>query len=319
MAPLFSKRQRDVRLFSLLRRQFGVFSRAQALGLSVTDKELSHSVHKGELVRVCYGVYRAAAVEETWHQKVMVGWLRGGDSAFASHQCAAAAWGLDGYRQGVVEISTHRRIASTNDCVFHRVREPWPGDVQPFGPFRVSSPTRTLIEIAGSSDLTTVELALDDCLRKGLTSVARVRWRLDQVGAKGMRGAVGIRRILDERDPGLRPESLFERKFLRLLSDHRFPQPQTQYDIRDASGLIGRVDFAYPPARVAVEADGYRFHSGKAQWEKDRVRRNRLEAAEWRVLHATWDQIAHRPDDVLGPLRALLLDTFGDQLALSGS
>jgi very-short-patch-repair endonuclease len=71
--------------------------------------------------------------------------------------------------------------------------------------------------------------------------------------------------------------------------------------------VIGRVDFAFPQHKIVVEVDGYRFHSGKARWEHDRVRRNRLEAAGWRVLHATYDQLRSRPASIVQPLRKLIV------------
>ena len=310
-----SKRDDD-QFAALVRRQFGAFSRGQALAHSVTDRQLSSRVRRGDLAAVCYGIYCVTATPDTWHRRVVVACLRGGESAFASHQCSAAAWGIEGFQPRMVEVSTQRRISQVDEATFHRVVEPPPGDVQDLGPIKVSSPTRTLIEISGSADDEGIELALDDCLRKRLTSVARLRWRLEKVGARGMRGARRLRRILDRRDNELRPETVFERKFLWLLAHAGLPMPHTQYEIRDAGGFIGRVDFAYPSARVAIEADGYRFHSGRTHWERDRTRRNRLEASGWRMLHTTWDQVIRRPDDILRPLRTLLLPTFGDQLPL---
>ena len=36
---------------------------------------------------------------------------------------------------------------------------------------------------------------------------------------------------------------------------------------------------------LAIETDGYRWHAGKARWQKDLSRRNRLTVVEWRVMH----------------------------------
>jgi very-short-patch-repair endonuclease len=102
------------------------------------------------------------------------------------------------------------------------------------------------------------------------------------------------------------PESVLERRVSRLLAARALPVPQRQLRIYDEAGLIGRVDFAFPSHKVILEVDGYRFHSAKAHWEKDRERRNRLEAAGWRVLHTTYAQLRSRPEAIIEPLRKLL-------------
>ena len=84
------------------------------------------------------------------------------------------------------------------------------------------------------------------------------------------------------------------------------PPPVSQYEIRDQGKLLARVDFAYPEAMVAIEADGYRYHSGKVSWQRDRIRRNALTTRGWRVLHVTWDDLQTRPDEVTSEIRVAL-------------
>ena len=67
-----------------------------------------------------------------------------------------------------------------------------------------------------------------------------------------------------------------------------------------------RVDFAYPAARVAIEADGFRWHSSRQQWDRDRARRNALTAMGWTVLNVTWAELRDNPDAVINTISALL-------------
>ena len=58
-------------------------------------------------------------------------------------------------------------------------------------------------------------------------------------------------------------DSPLETRFLQLLRRSRLPAPRRQYEIHDEGTFIARVDFAYPEIRLAVEVDGYRFHSSR--------------------------------------------------------
>jgi very-short-patch-repair endonuclease len=58
---------------------------------------------------------------------------------------------------------------------------------------------------------------------------------------------------------------------------------------------------------VAIEADGYRHHSGKVAWQRDRVRRNALTIRVWRVLHVTWEDHEARPYEVVAEIRGALV------------
>lgn len=69
---------------------------------------------------------------------------------------------------------------------------------------------------------------------------------------------------------------------------------------------MGVVDFAFPASCLAIEADGYRWHSGRVHWEHDRERRNRLTLAGWRVIHVTWSDLSRRPEAVIETVRRAL-------------
>jgi hypothetical protein len=263
-------------------------------------------VQTSEWRRVKAGVFRVTAAPATWHQSVMTACLVGGPSAFASHTTAATLWGLEGFRPGEIHISTAARPRALERVSFHQVVCPPPGDVQEIGPIAVSSPTRTLLELSARCPAELLEIALDDALRRRLTSIARIRWRLDKVGAKGRPGVRRLRQLATARHRTPLPESALERRFLRMLSTKKLPPPALQYVVKDEDGFVARLDFAYPDLKVAIEVDGYRHHSGRLRWERDRARSNRLEAAGWRVIRATSDQLRARPDEVFGPLARLL-------------
>ncbi len=62
-------------------------------------------------------------------------------------------------------------------------------------------------------------------------------------------------------------------------------EPVPQYEVRDAGGrFLGRVDLAFPAARVAVEYDGRAVHEREDVFARDRQRQNLFVRAGWVVL-----------------------------------
>ena len=111
-------------------------------------------------------------------------------------------------------------------------------------------------------------------------------------------GALGT--LLDDRTEARpRSQSEFERRLLQLFSGAGLPMPKTQYEVALPSGRRAYLDFAYPDARLAIEADSYRHHSSRIDWARDRTRNNDLIALGWRVLPVTWDDLVHRPTELL--------------------
>jgi very-short-patch-repair endonuclease len=99
------------------------------------------------------------------------------------------------------------------------------------------------------------------------------------------------------------PASRLEAKVAERLKQSDLPRPESQWEVRDGGRLLARVDFAYPEAKLAIEADGYRFHSGRAAWQRDRVRSNALTSRGWLVLRVTWDDLSRRSDEVAAEIR----------------
>ncbi len=73
-----------------------------------------------------------------------------------------------------------------------------------------------------------------------------------------------------------------------------------QYEVRDGSRFVARVDFAYPDHRVAIEADGFRYHDNRRGFDDERARGNQLEAMGWRVLRVTSKHLEQNPEGVVG-------------------
>ncbi|HEU5485061.1 MAG TPA: DUF559 domain-containing protein, partial [Microlunatus sp.] len=66
------------------------------------------------------------------------------------------------------------------------------------------------------------------------------------------------------------------------------------------------LDIAFDAARVAVEVDGWAYHSKPAVFETDRHRQNALVLDGWLVLRFTWTMLTADPDYVLRVTREAL-------------
>lgn len=260
---------------------------------------IQYRVRTGRWERVARDVFRLAGSPTSWRQTLLAACLAWGPGAVVSHLAAAALWRLAGFEMELVHLTVPRsRKRARGPGIVHRHALPR-ADVTTIEGIPVTTPARTLIDLASVTPAEAVEEALDDALRRGLVSIPHLRRRLAALARPGRPGVALMRRLLDARDPSAAtPQSVFERRVLRVFREADLPEPVLQYEIRDGDQLIATVDFAFPETRLAIEADGYRWHSGRRKWDHDRARLNRLTLLGWRVIHVTWTDLTRRPETV---------------------
>lgn len=295
----------DAACGELAREQHGVISRAQARDLGFTARAIVRRLESGRWETMHPAVYRIAGSPSSWEQRLMAGILLGGPGALASHRAAAELWELAGVPRGLIEIATPRRLREVG-VIAHGTRRSRlrPADVDGIPRTDVA---RTLLDLGAVVPSWVVESALDDALRRHLTSLRQLRARLQIDGGRGRRGAGVVRALLEGRDPAEAiPESVLETRLARLIAEAYLPPPIRQYEVRADGVFIARIDFAWPEALLALEADGYATHSARADWRRDRTRRNALTERGWLVLHATWEDVTERPNALIQQLRRAL-------------
>lgn len=232
--------------------------------------------------------------------------LAWGPEAVISHRSAAALWRMAGFVADLVELIVPRNRRRALPGIIHRPIALPAGDVTSVDAIPVTTVARTLIDVAGVVPRELLEEALDDALRRKLVSIPRLRWRLQETARMGTPGAAALKALIDARASGEAvPQSVFESRLLRLLRKAGLPEPALQHEIRDNGRLVAVVDFAYPNARLAIEAEGYRWHSGRARFERDLARRNALTGLGWRVIHVAWSDLA-APEGVRRTVAAAL-------------
>lgn len=293
------------RLSSLARHQHGVFTRAQAVSAGLTLGAIEGRVRWGQWIAVDHGVYRAAETPTSWSQRLLAACLAG--PAVASHRSAAALWGFPDFGEREVEITAmrHRRRKSP-DVIWHESVRLDSDEVTKIDAIPVTTPTRTIIDLGAVVPEQSVVDALDDAVRRKLTSVERLERELERWGNR-RRGSGIVRRAAARRRLEPVPESALETEFESLVDRSGLPTPSRQWVVRDPDGdFVARVDFAYPAARLAVEIQSIRFHAGPDEWRAWMAREAELVAAGWRVLQVTARDLRARPDQLVKRLiRAL--------------
>lgn len=280
----------DARIARLASGRHGVFSYTEAIRAGFTKRTVYGRISTNRWERLYAGVYRLNGAPSSWRQQLFAACLALGRGAVASYRAAGALWHLAGYDPGILEVSVPRgRRPREHGVLVHQVVL-LPVDVTAVEAIPITTPTRTLLDLAAVSPADAVEEALDDALRRGLIKLPRLRWRAEQLGPRS--GVNVMRRLLDARAETVgSPQSVLETRLLQLLKRAGLPTPECQHEIRDRGRLIAVVDFAYTEERLAIEADGYRWHSGRARWQHDLARRNELTRLGWRVIHVTAEDL----------------------------
>lgn len=87
----------------------------------------------------------------------------------------------------------------------------------------------------------------------------------------------------------------FERLLFAALVCRSLPKPVAQHAVQVGSRTF-YLDFAYPVARLGIEAHSFQHHSKRSDWEKDQVRHALLTTAGWTILYVTWRRLRDHPE-----------------------
>jgi predicted transcriptional regulator of viral defense system len=284
--------------------QFGLIARDQALATGLSARGIARRLASGRWLTVLPGVYAMAGAPDSWERRALAVQLWAGAEAALSHLSAAAVLGLRTRRPVRIDVTTPRRIRAASVTV-HRSNLA-ASEKQRVGPFVVTSPLRTLVDLAAVMDEGRLEDCLEEAIFQRLTDVPSMLERLHN-GLRGTRGATMLRQLIEIRDPLWKPtESDFETLLFRTLRKAGLPLPDRQHRVYENPSIVTRLDFAYPDALLAVPADSYRWHGNRRGWENDIRVRNTLLRMGWRMRPTTWTELKRTPDRFTHDIALLL-------------
>jgi predicted transcriptional regulator of viral defense system len=162
-------------LFAVAATQGGYFTAKQAREAGYDYPHLDYHVAAGNFTRVGHGLYRLAALPASEHDDLirLSLWSRNRadePQAVASHETALALHELADVLPARLHLTVPPgfRKRAPAGCVLHRARLA-PGDVEEREGFRVTTPLRTLLDVAdGTVSQEQLEKAVADALGRGL-------------------------------------------------------------------------------------------------------------------------------------------------------
>ena len=267
-------------MFDDAMRNHGLVTRDGLLA-EFTRRQIDYRVACGLLVPVHPGVYRVAGAPVTWKQHLHAACLAAGPGSAVSHRAATAWWGIDGGVPGIVEIAVPRPEWYRLDGVrqVHRATDLLEHHVVVRDGIRVTTPTRSLIDLGAVAPWWIVDRAYGHAIGLKLTTAAAMRRTVDELSRKGRSGVGVMRRVLEERGDLAPSDSWLAAKGDRLLQRYGITSGITDYEIWDGGRFVAKVDRAWPDIKFCLEWDGDERHLGDTA--ADVERQNALSDAGW--------------------------------------
>jgi very-short-patch-repair endonuclease/predicted transcriptional regulator of viral defense system len=298
----------DRTIAAIAGRQRGLVTRTPLLAAGIDSRAIERRLRAGRLHAVHRGIYLVGHPVMPGGARELAALMACGRGAVVSHLSAANLHRLLPYRaqSGPVDITVvGRQVARRPGIRIHRVRSLDRRDVRTIDRIAITTPARTVLDLAVVVSTSQLERALAEAQVRRLTTRAAL---LDQLERNRGRAGTRALRTLVEVSGGPAPtRSEAERRLLRLVGAAGLPRPLV-------NTRVGRleVDFMWSAQRLVVEVDGFRYHSSRASFESDRQRDAQLAASGYTVVRVTWRQLVNEPEAVVARLAtALAVRGFG--------
>ena len=260
----------DVAVRRLAAEQDGVFRRQQAKDVGATPSLIKERVLAGRWIPIGADAFLMGGAPLTWRARLRAAIWDAGDEALVSHGAAAQLHRFPGFTGNAIEVLVRKSLDHV--CTVARVHESRRFALIRSSNVRGIPATRaeeTLFHVAPSLRFKRLDWLVDELVaarRVDLGALHRVYVSL----SPGCRGLRPLRTVLDDRAPGDPvPESRLERLFLKVADQYRLPPFRRQVPFEGRDRRPGRIDFLWPEVRLIVEADGRRWHTRRADFDRD--------------------------------------------------
>ena len=275
-------------------------ARAQLAAAGISSSAVGRWAVEGRLHRVHRGVYAVGHPVLTVNGRRMAAVLAAGPGAVLSHASAAALWDLRRTSATRIDVTVRNRAgrARRPGLRIHRTPTLRDDEITEHQAIRVTTPARTLLDLASSLPRRALERALDEAEIRGLYD----RRELEAVALAhaGERGTAALQQALDDDGEPTLTDSELEELMLALCDAHGIERPSPRTRV---AGL--RVDFVFKASRLIIETDSWTYHRTRRAFERDRERDAILARAGYRTLRFTHRQLTREPAMVADTIRSL--------------
>jgi predicted transcriptional regulator of viral defense system len=274
----------------LAERQHGVVARRQLEAMGLSSSAVGRWAAEGRLRRVHHGVYAVGHRVLTVNGRRMAAVLAAGPGAVLSHASAGALWEIRPSAAARIDVSVRSRggRGKRPGLRLHRATHLRDDEITEHQAIRVTTPARTLLDLASSLPRRALERALDEAEIRGLYD----RHALQAIAAAhaGERGAAALKQALADDGELTLTDSELEELMFAICDEHGLERPAPR---RWVAGL--RVDFLFAASRLVIETDSWAYHRTRRAFERDRERDAILARAGHRTLRFTHRQLMREP------------------------
>lgn len=278
--------------------QHGVVTAAQLGGAGFSDPAIRRRVDGGWLVRRHQGVYQLGVVAAPLGDE-MAALLAAGPRAILSHWTATKVWRVGNRGHRIEVLFVGEAAAKRRGIRSHRTSALDPAEVVVRHGLRVTTPARTLVDLAATTPPAELERLVEEFQVQDLVTADEIQAAIRR--AAGRPGVKKLRTVTAFLAEPLLTRSEAERRLIALLRGAKLPMPRT--NVKRAGW---EVDAVWDRQRLVVEVDGYRYHRPRAQFERDRRKDGELLLAGYRVVRITWRQLTGEPQAVVALIAAAL-------------
>lgn len=290
----------DRAIRNLLRRQNGLITREQAVQAGMSSRRVTLAVQRQEWERLLPRVFHDLTHPLSPLATIRAVHLWAGPESVIGSRAAGYLWKQVPDPPTTIEVvidpRRHLRPRPGIRVVRRRLD---PSSVTSYDGIAVLRPPAALI---GTLLETTKDRAgLLDRQLQGHHDLRELTAHLD--ARRHDRGAADLRRLLLTAADGT--EAASERLCTRLLRRHGISGWVSNHPVT-VNGHRYRLDLAFLDQRLAIELDGWAFHSTPSTFRRDRARQNELLLDGWLVLRFTWHDLVRAPDRVVAEIQAAL-------------
>lgn len=292
-------------------RSAGIVTTAELLASGESKDQIEALLNRGALIKIARGVYANAELTRKYNDliggqdllRAVAALAVVGDDATISYQSAAQLYDVALLRRpGNTVTLTCRPEHSRRGRTGIRVRSAdLPADHVNTKPgFRVTTPARTVIDLARILDFKAGVVSADSALHKKLTTKDELHKIITACPRR--QGIKRAREVIAFADG--RAESALESIARVVFADASLPPPDLQVWLGAGAEPVGRVDFYWKQYRTIAEVDGDAKYDldparARAQLQRDRL----LRRDGYEVVHFTWDEITRQPELVAATIR----------------